>query len=174
MYMGKAGALLEFYEEVHKFSDNGKQKDDQKLFMHACKNSRFFDDWVAIDSQGWLFLNVNGNANPENTNLYRVEGEKILVNRGKSEPCFIHGPGNVNLDKLANIYGFKAKRHPFRTWYFLNFFQDHYKNFWQEFLIGSILLLALGLFIFVKFFAKKKPLVPSSSNEIENKADLEK
>jgi len=174
MYAGKASALLEFYEEVNKFSLNGTEVDDQKLFMRCCGNSHFFQNRVAVDAEGFLFLNINaGNENPQSAHLYRVDRHKIIVNRSGLEPCFIHGPGNVNLDAIAQIYQFKSKRHPPRQEYAMNFFKTHLKSFQTECIIICILILLL---ILATIFLLKKREIANSEDFVEegNNMDLKK
>jgi hypothetical protein len=157
MYMGYASALLEFYADLQAHNPGGHEKDDQKLMMRCCRESEFFLKRVAVDSEGTLFINLTWNH--DKTEMYRIDEQgRIIVNRTNSEPCFVHGPGNSNLDEVIARYPFKAKKHCQRANYLWNGIKTNWRVYKVDIIVCLILLILLFFFL-IRFFMRKQSAV---------------
>jgi hypothetical protein len=93
--------------------------DDQMLLINTCKKNKLYKNLVAIDKNSEIFFNTYGNIdnlefNFNVTDIFDIKNNKLYIKSTDISPCFIHGPGNVNLNNLCNFYdlplGIKTSR----------------------------------------------------------------
>ena len=85
------------------------QTDDQILLIKTCKKYNLYNKLVLIDKNSEIFYNTYGNTenlefNFEVTDIFDIKNNKLYIRNTDISPCFIHGPGNVNLNSLCNFY----------------------------------------------------------------------
>jgi hypothetical protein len=83
--------------------------DDQILLINTCKKNKLINNFVAIDKNSEIFYNTYGNVNKlefnfEITDIFDIKNNKLYLKSTNISPCFIHGPGNTNLNNLCNFY----------------------------------------------------------------------
>lgn len=156
MYMGYAWTLQHFFADLQQLNPLGTEKDDQRLIMRYCRTSKLLEDRerqrrVAVDSDGLLFLNLTAGTcvRGSNQRLYHIDSNhrRLIVNRSQQESCFIHGPGNTNLDAIVELYGFTSQAHPTRSDYRWKFIKTNASVFLPE------LFFVLMIFLFIFYIA---------------------
>lgn len=71
---------------------------------------------------------------------------KLIANRSGLEPCFVHGPGNTDLDFIVGLYRFKAhtKQQRRSGWYYmLSCFRTQVHCFTFEIVLVCVILMVL-------------------------------
>jgi hypothetical protein len=93
--------------------------DDQILLIDTCKKYKLYKNLIAIDKNSEIFYNTYGNVdrlefNFNITDIFDIKNNEIYIKHTDIHPCFIHGPGNVNLNNLCIFYdlpvGIKSSR----------------------------------------------------------------
>lgn len=101
---------------------------DQELLINTLENNTdFLDKYIAIDYNYDIFYNSLGTNNSyflyesdfEITDIFDIKNNKVYLKDTDTVPCFIHGPGNLNLNNLCLFYNLpiipKSNRNSFTT-----------------------------------------------------------
>jgi hypothetical protein len=114
MYMGYVWAIKKLLDRLCKNKNmpcTSSDADDQILLTNVCKNTEFYDKYIAIDTKKLIFYNTYGNSNIHS--LYqdfefnesnRIVNNKLFLEDTKTFPSFIHGPANTNLNSICKLY----------------------------------------------------------------------
>ena len=96
LYMGRVFALKQMFEDMcFMFDCSNFKLDDQTMLSMLCPV------YIKVDEKSYIFYNYD----ILNEDII-YKSDKILTESG-TEPCIIQGPRNQNLDKIAEIYGYK-------------------------------------------------------------------
>jgi len=127
--------------------------DDQVLLINTCKKNKLYKNFVAIDNNSEIFYNTYGivdnlEFNFEITDIFDIKNNKLYLKSTDISPCFIHGPGNTNLNNLCNFYDLPISKKSSRDYVYriktytkpqyLEKFSDEinmFKMFWIIFII---------------------------------------
>jgi len=159
MYMGYASALLMLYDEVCTITDCAVlDQDDQTLLSQLCRVSvdtpgSFFSTHVKFDTESTVFMNLSS-ANWKtiewrHSQLFLVDdvNQHLVQRQTRREPCFLHGPGNIDMGFAVRLYGMRDLGLVVQTRgipsYYLNGLKLYTLHFIPEIIAASILLLLL-------------------------------
>lgn len=83
--------------------------DDQVLIINVCKNYDFYKKYIAIDKDSKIFYNTYGNVDKLQfdfnlEDIFYTKDNKLYIKDTDVSPCFIHGPGNANLNEICKYY----------------------------------------------------------------------
>lgn len=80
--------------------------DDQIILVNVCNNNEFYRKYLAIDYNNYVFFNTFGTTNFEIiiSEMFTIRNDKLYIKNADYSPCFIHGPGNVNLNNICKFY----------------------------------------------------------------------
>lgn len=115
-YIGYVKYLKLLFKKMCEIHDCNKfDLDDQKILITTCNKTDFFKKYVKVDNDGLIFLNVFTDGlllvNPiitENNKYFYFNKNNKLINKKTGKiPCFVHGPGFVNIDVIVNKYKLK-------------------------------------------------------------------
>lgn len=119
LYMGRAGFLLKFLEEIYS-DDNYNKKSNQKTWCsHLFKlitEKRF--NGIELDSNSDIFLNHSFTT----SNILTLNSNRIILNENESKPCFIQGNGCEDMNYIIDDMGYSKENIHTDT-----FFQDKMK-----------------------------------------------
>ncbi|NBS71281.1 hypothetical protein EBT31_20585 [bacterium] len=138
LYMGYCGALLEMIAHLKAFGI-GPADDDQRLLNTVLCSTDFVSSRCGFDHESRLFHNL---AN-----------ERLAPD---IDTCFIHGPGNVNMQRVAEQYGYhvgNTKRNSLL--YRINFMKHHAPNLYREYL-ASVCLFLVSVIILLKLLKLRR------------------
>jgi hypothetical protein len=113
LMMGYVWALKKLINEMCGEDFNKCNKlniDDQILIINVCNNYNFYKKYIAIDKNSKIFYNTYGNVDKLQfdfnlEDIFDIKDNKLYLRHTDISPCFIHGPGNANLNELCKYYG---------------------------------------------------------------------
>jgi len=114
-YIGYASALVKMFDHLYEDYSIDNKMCDQQLFNKFYRTSLFAKENITLDTTGLIFFN----AAPRNLSGFftdkaniglPIKDNKIINPITTMTPSFLHGPGNINLDKYC-----KALSLPIRT-----------------------------------------------------------
>jgi hypothetical protein len=163
LYMGYVKYLKQMYIELCiGFDCSDTKLDDQQMFLNSClSNNTFFHENIKMDDDSNIFLNVKTKDTFSNVvdlddpSLFTIDKKQNkILNSSGMEPCFLHGPGEVNLQFVFDLYNYDLRTISERN--DSDYKLSHYiKFFIREIVIGIILLFIL-LYLFYCGGIKRK------------------
>ena len=100
LYMGKAGFLLDFLEEMYK-TDYNKQSNQKTWCSHLFKLDREGKfDGIKLDVDSKVFLNHSFTT----SNNPILKGDRLVIDNGE-KPCFIQGNGCEDMTHIIKATG---------------------------------------------------------------------
>ena len=100
LYMGKAGFLLDFLEEMYKTEYN-KQSNQKTWCSHLFKLDREGKfDGIKLDNESKVFLNHSFTT----SNNPALKGSRVMIDNGE-KPCFIQGNGCEDMTHIIGATG---------------------------------------------------------------------
>jgi len=100
LYMGKAGFLLDFLEEMYKTEYN-KQSNQKTWCSHLFKLDREGKfDGIKLDNESKVFLNHSFTT----SNNPILKGSRVVIDNGE-KPCFIQGNGCEDMTHIIKATG---------------------------------------------------------------------
>lgn len=100
LYMGKAGFLLDFLEEMYK-TDYNKQSNQKTWCSHLFKLDREGKfDGIKLDVDSKVFLNHSFTT----SNNPVLKGDRLIIDNGE-KPCFIQGNGCEDMTHIIKATG---------------------------------------------------------------------
>jgi uncharacterized protein YlzI (FlbEa/FlbD family) len=80
--------------------------DDQMMLINVCNNKEFYNKYITIDFKNELFYNITGvvDAMINISELFTIKNNRLYVKNTDISPCFIHGPGSIDLNNICNFY----------------------------------------------------------------------
>jgi hypothetical protein len=83
--------------------------DDQILLTDTCNNNKLYKTLLKIDINSDIFFNTFGNVNKlefsfKIKDIFDIRQNKLYIKNTDNNPCFIHGPGNTDLNNLCKFY----------------------------------------------------------------------
>lgn len=100
LYMGKAGFLLDFLEEMYKTEYN-KQSNQKTWCSHLFKLDREGKfDGIKLDNESKVFLNHSFTTSNNPT----LKGSRVVIDNGE-KPCFIQGNGCEDMTHIIKATG---------------------------------------------------------------------
>lgn len=105
LYMGKAGFLLSFLEEIYADDSYNKKSNQKSWCSHLFKliTEKRFDN-IALDVNSDIFLNHSFTT----SNCIEMNSKRIILN-GESKPCFIQGNGCEDMNYIIDNLGYSAQ-----------------------------------------------------------------
>jgi hypothetical protein len=161
MYMGYAHALLDLLQyQCTEFDCTNLKLDDQRMLMSLCKiPNGYFEQHVSLDAEGLIFLNLNTTIKPwskeielkHSHSLITIRNAKVIVKQTDLPPCFIHGPGDVNLKPIIELYGYSTELVISKSNdYCIRMIKEH----WSLFLIEFILVVSVVMIFLIAAFIR--------------------
>ena len=97
MYMGRVHAINNFYKDFCLLYNCDDHKlDDQRALSFMCPS------YIKLDVNNKIFCNINFDSK------YTLTDNKLKTINSIYEPCIVHGPGNADIRKIANAYGYNT------------------------------------------------------------------
>jgi uncharacterized protein YneR len=158
LYIGYVWALKILFNQMCKYNDcNNKQNDDQIMLTNTCNQHAFFKKYLTIDYDSILFYTTMGGYGILNYNFSPgidsdIINNKLIVKKSNQEPCFIHGPANTNLDKVAKIYNLPQNKSIRDELYKATVYL---KPLYIKYFINDLLLPILIIAIIISLYLKK-------------------
>ena len=105
LYMGKAGFILSFLEEIYADDSYNKKSNQKSWCSHLFKliTEKRFDN-IALDVNSDIFLNHSFTT----SNYIEMNSKRIILN-GESKPCFIQGNGCEDMNYIIDDLGYSAQ-----------------------------------------------------------------
>ena len=105
LYMGKAGFILSFLEEIYADDSYNKKSNQKSWCSHLFKliTEKRFDN-IALDVNSDIFLNHSFTT----SNCIEMNSKRIILN-GESKPCFIQGNGCEDMNYIIDDLGYSAQ-----------------------------------------------------------------
>jgi hypothetical protein len=128
---------------------NDPTLDDQRIISQTIKENKFN---IKIDNESTIFMNtwgdwsnksigvVDNELDTNNNNFYIVKN-RIVNKSNKNKPCFLHGPGNANLNKIMRYLNYPEAKHR-------KSLSKTISPYIQYFLIDSFFLVILTIFTY--------------------------
>lgn len=104
LYMGRAGFLLNFLEDMYKLPYD--KKSNQKTwcsYLFKLESEKKFDG-IKLDEKSEIFLNHSFTTS--NNLKFKKEDKRIHI-KGNEKPCFIQGNGCEDMTYIINGTGYK-------------------------------------------------------------------
>jgi uncharacterized membrane protein len=159
MYMGYAHALLKLYDEICTTTDCAVlDQDDQTLLSGLCRTSvdtpgSFFATQVKFDINSTVFMNLSSanwsSIEWRGNKLFMVDdvSNRLVQRQTRREPCFLHGPGNIDMAFATRLYGMRDLGLVAQTRGTLSYYGNAFKlysyYFASELIAASVLLIIL-------------------------------
>jgi len=164
LIMGYAGALKILIRLMCGSNFNKCKKtniDDQALLIYTINNNKEFAKNIKIDINNNIFFNINSLLDTECklNDTFDIKNNKLYIKNTNISPCFIHGPGNTNLNEICNFYKLPIAKNISRNGlYRINTYTKPYYliKFIDEF---KILLVLLVLYLIFIYYINKTSIV---------------
>lgn len=140
--------------------------DDQILLINTCKKNKLIKDFVAIDKNNDIFYNTYGNVdnlefNFKITDIFDIKNNKLYLKSTKISPCFIHGPGNTNLNNLCNFYNLPLGKKSTRDYVYRikTYIKPQYLEKFSDEINKFIIFFTIFVLITIGFYMKDNYLL---------------
>ncbi len=156
LYMGKAGFLLRFLEEMYSREGYNLQSNQVNWcnFLHTLQRSNRFDG-IKLDENSDLFLNHSFST----SNWPTIDGNRVKL--GDSKPCFIQGNGREDMSHIIEATGHSSyNKHKGEFWwkkinYNMKAIFKVYNPILTFYIYLLILILGLVTFFSWRYFKKR-------------------
>ena len=114
LYMGRAGFLLKFLEDMYSIDYN--KKSNQKTwcsYLFKLQHEKKFDG-IKLDTESKLFLNYSFTT----SDIIKYKDKRIIL-KNNINPCFIQGNGCEDMTYIINGNGYKD-------------YNKHQNDFWRK------------------------------------------
>jgi hypothetical protein len=117
LYMGYVHGIKKLYKNIcekYNCKDSAfSNLDDQKILIQVCKDDDFVKENIKFDYDSIIFYNITYGEPPffkDNMDEHQciIRNNQINNKKYNYSPCFIHGPGNINMDKIILLYDLKG------------------------------------------------------------------
>lgn len=156
MYMGYVGYMKQFLDILCKDEKClDSTSDDQRLVIELCRSDNvFFKNNVKLDVDNKVFYNAPilcKKSQLFNNNDVHLENNSLMSKKTNSKISVISGPGNTDLSKIIEMYGFKSpyQRRSVSAEY-INRVKIYHKYFKKEIYISCAILIVIIFFVFRK------------------------
>jgi hypothetical protein len=113
LYVGKCIDLIKMFEIMDTEYGFDAYEDDQLLITTFLNDHPdFCEKYVTVDSESRLFANVTRDNivdllfQRESSHSIRCKNNQICLNKYDHHPCFMHGPGSINLKPYIEYLGY--------------------------------------------------------------------
>jgi hypothetical protein len=140
--------------------------DDQILLIDTCKKNNLIKDFVAIDKYSEIFYNTYGNVNKlefnfKITDIFDIKNNKLYLKYTNISPCFIHGPGNTNLNELCLFYNLPIRKKTSRDFIYRikTYFKPQYLEKFSDEINQFFIFCTIFVIIIIGFYIRDNYLI---------------